>query len=85
MGGVFGLVRGLLLVVVGVYLVQMTSAAEAAAWQQSTIVHALQPAAAWLSNLVSPGLETLKTKVGDTLQNSGQFLQDIKGKVGSAL
>lgn len=69
LGAVFGLIRGTLIVLVGIFLVQLSPISQEPYWQASQFVRAYQPSVQWLSNIVEPGLQSLKTKVGDTLQN----------------
>lgn len=71
LGGVFGLARGFLIVVVVIFLVQLTSAAQQTWWAQSQFVNSFQPAVAWVGGMISPGLATLKEKVS----NTGQMIQ----------
>lgn len=75
LGGVFGLARGFLIVVAGIFLVQLTSAAQQPWWAQSQFVNSFQPAVAWVGGMVSPGLASLKERVSNTMQNGGQMIQ----------
>lgn len=69
LGGVFGLGRGILSVVIIAFLVQLSPLGSQAWWQESEFVKSIQPAVQWLGQWVHPGLESLKSKVGDTLKN----------------
>ena len=77
LGGVFGLARGFLLVLFAVFLIQLTPLSDQPYWTGSQFVKSFQPMVKWLSDLVAPGLESLKHKVSDTLKNAdpNQFLQ----------
>ncbi len=80
-GAVFGLGRGFLINLVLIFLVQLVPTVQQQSWwTQSKMVVAYQPAVQWLGNIIEPGLETLKSKVGGTLQD---FSTTIQNKVGS--
>lgn len=76
LGALFGLGRGVLINLVTIFLVQLTPLGHEAAWMQSQFVRSFQPAVQWLENIVQPGIDTLKSKMGQTLQNvDSQYLQ----------
>lgn len=68
-GGVFGVVRGYIINVLIVFLVQISPLAQQAQWQQSQLVPMFASGANFVSNLVQPGLQQLKATVSQTLQN----------------
>ena len=68
LGGIFGLVRGYLINLLIVFLVQLTAVAEQPYWTQSSLVRTFQPTVKWLGNKVQPGFESLKSRVGQTLE-----------------
>jgi len=74
-GGLFGLGRGYLINLVIIFLVQLTPMAEQVFWTDSVLVHRYQPAVVWLGDRVQPGLESLKSRVGQTLENLGTGVQ----------
>lgn len=82
LGGVFGLARGFLLVLFTVFLIQLTPLSDQPYWTSSQFVHSFQPTIKWMSDLVSPGLENLKSKVSDTIKkvDPSQFLQGSPGQ-----
>ena len=69
LGSIFGAIRGLVFIVVLVFLVQLTSFSNQDTWQQSQVVAASKPAVVWLGNIVSPSLSGLKDKFNQTMQN----------------
>lgn len=69
LGAAFGLARGFLINVVMVFLVQLSPLQQEAWWQQSQLVPMFKSGAEMIDNLVQPGLEAIKSKVGETLQN----------------
>lgn len=77
LGGVFGLVRGFIITLVLIFLVQLTPLGSQPWWVQSRFVGDLQPAIQWLGNLVSPTLANLKEKFGQALQNVNETSQNI--------
>lgn len=68
-GGVFGILRGFLIVLVVIFLFQLAPIAQEPWWAQSRFVVAFQPAVKWLENVVSPQLENLKKKMNDAVSN----------------
>lgn len=79
-GGVFGIFRGFLINLMIVFVIQLTSYDKESWWTQSKLVPFFQPAAAWLGNLVHPGLEGLKTKMSSTLQDATQVFGNFYTK-----
>jgi membrane protein required for colicin V production len=70
LGSVFGLGRGFLIALVGIFVVQLSPIQQESYWSQSQFVTAFQPAVQWLGGIVQPGFDSLKSKVSDTLQNT---------------
>lgn len=77
LGGVFGLVRGFIINLVIIFVVQLTPFASQAPWQQSQMVVSFQPAVVWLGGIVSPALANLKQKIGSSLQDVNSSVQSI--------
>ena len=68
-GGVFGCVRGFLINLVLIFLVQLSPLSNESWWLQSQLVPAFQPAVVWLGNIVSPALSNLEAQLNSALQN----------------
>lgn len=77
LGGIFGLVRGFIITLVLIFLVQLTPLGSQPWWVQSRFVADLQPVVQWVGNLVSPSLANLKEKFGEALQNANESSQNI--------
>lgn len=69
LGGVFGLLRGFLINLVIIFLVQLSPLSQQPIWTSSQFVTAFQPAVKWLENLVYPGIESLKNNLGPKIKN----------------
>jgi len=78
LGAVFGLARGFLLVLIVVFLVQMTALQQQPWWTQSQLVPSFQPAVTWLNGIVQPSLESLKAKVNDAVPTGTSVVPDAK-------
>ncbi len=78
-GGVFGVVRGFIVNLVIIFIVQLTPLNAEAWWQDSEIVAAYQPAVTWLGNIVSPSLADLKERFGKTIENVNEKIQHVTG------
>lgn len=63
LGGIFGGLRGYLINLVLIFLVQLTSFSNGDYWTQSQFVPRFQPAVVWLGEKVSPSLSELKEKL----------------------
>ncbi|OGT55557.1 MAG: hypothetical protein A3F43_02580 [Gammaproteobacteria bacterium RIFCSPHIGHO2_12_FULL_42_10] len=70
LGGVFGLVRGLLMNLVIIFLVQLTSFADSPTWKQAELVQMFEPIAAALGGVVSPHLEKLTSEYPEILKGN---------------
>ncbi len=68
LGGIFGLVRGFLIIVFIIFLVQLSPLSNEQWWQQSKFVPQFQPAIAWLTNIVSPTLSNFKEKFAPAME-----------------
>lgn len=77
LGAGFGLVRGFIVNLVLIFLVQLTPLASQAFWQQSQLVSSFQPAVVWLGNIVSPSLANLKERFGKTIEEVGSQIQGV--------
>lgn len=77
LGAVFGFVRGFIVNLVIIFVVQLSPLGGEPWWQQSHFVGAFQPAVQWLGNLVSPSLSQLKEKFGQTWQDVNSSIQNI--------
>lgn len=77
LGGMFGLVRGYIVNLVIVFVIQLTPLSAQNWWQQSQLVPTFQPAVQWLGAIVSPALAHLKDKLGNTIQNVNTQFQDL--------
>ena len=83
LGGVFGLVRGLLVSIFIVFLMQMVpQIQQQPAWAQSFFVGAYQPAVQWLGTAIAPGVESLKSTIGEKLQNVNTQMQGVVNSYG---
>ena len=81
LGGIFGSARGVLFVLVMMFIVQLSPFSAQPYWTQSQFVAYFQPAVQMIDDAVSPGLKGLKDKVGNTIKNTNpqQFIQGMNG------
>lgn len=71
LGAGFGFLRGYLISIILMFLVELTSFASSALWTESHFVNAFQPSVQWLSNFIQPGLNNLKAGFENQFQNIG--------------
>ncbi|HTM63211.1 MAG TPA: CvpA family protein [Gammaproteobacteria bacterium] len=82
LGAAFGFGRGFLLNLSFIFILQMTAISQESWWKNSVCVNAYQPSVIWLSGIVSPTIEKLKTKASETLQNvKSQVQQQAQDQV----
>ena|SRR3990167_5868603 len=79
LGGAFGLCRGAIIVLIVIYLMQLTPLGKQSWWMRSQIVIAYQPTVQLLASFVSPTLAKIeeKTKIGETIKDTGSQLQQM--------
>lgn len=75
LGAGFGFVRGLIINLVIIFVVQLTPVGASASWVESSIVRSYQPAVQWLGTIVSPALQNLEQRFYSTLQNVESQMQ----------
>lgn len=75
LGAAFGLLRGYLVVVLIIFVVGMTPFETQAWWTDAKLPPAFRPAVTWLANMVQPGLENLKSTVGQQIDSVKGMMQ----------
>lgn len=77
LGGLFGMVRGYLFVLVVIFLVQLSPVAKESWWQASQYVPKFQPQIIWLADHVSPTLSNLKETFATTVQDMSTAIKEM--------
>ncbi len=75
-GGIFGLGRGYLIVLLIIFLAQLTPFSQQTVWSESSLVKGFQPMVQWLENIVQPGFESLKSQMGQKLEDMTSGVQN---------
>jgi len=75
LGGVFGLIRGFLINLVLVFLIQLSPLSLQAVWTQSLFVQSFQPIVHLLENMVQPGLQNMKVNLNHITTQNGLLNQ----------
>lgn len=80
LGALFGFVRGFLVILVMIFLLQLTPLAAQPGWKESQFIASFQPLLKWLDDLVQPGLSSLKAQMGSTIKNINptQYIDKLK-------
>ena len=76
-GGVFGLVRGVLINLVFIFIVQLTSYEQESWWKDSKLVPMYGPAITWLEKIVYPNFETLKNMHNKIGSSAHSFIENV--------
>jgi membrane protein required for colicin V production len=84
LGAIFGGARGFVLVVVLMFIAELTPMAAQPAWVQSQFVKSFQPLVNWVDKMVHPGLDTIRAKAESAAQSIGGQLPDM-GSVSNVL
>lgn len=71
LGGLFGFIRGVILTLTLIFILQLTAISNQHWWHRSVLIKAYQPALSWLGKIVSPSLANLKEKFAGALTNMG--------------
>jgi membrane protein required for colicin V production len=69
LGGAFGFGRGCLMGLIILFLFSLMPVEQSAAWTTSKSVEIFKPGVEWLSNIINPQIEGLKSQVTDKLKN----------------
>lgn len=79
LGAAFGLIRGFIIILVVMFLVELTPLGQQSWWTQSQFVIQFQPYVARLVAFVSPAITAIeeKTNIGGTLKDTGQKIQQM--------
>lgn len=79
LGAVFGLIRGFIISLVVMLLIQLTPLGKQTWWQQSQFVTQFQPYVTKLVAFISPAISAIeaKTNIGGTLKETGQKIQKM--------
>jgi len=87
-GALFGLLRGFLINLILVFMVQLTDFDQEKWWQQSKLVPLFEPAATAIEKSIKPDLLSFKAKITDTIQDGTTAIMDkvndVAGSVGGA-
>lgn len=71
LGAIFGLIRGFLMVLLMMFIINFTPIAKQPAWESSLMVGSFSPLVEQLQHSVEPTLRNLKQKVNETMQTYG--------------
>jgi membrane protein required for colicin V production len=85
LGALFGGARGFVLVIVLMFIAELTPMATQPAWQQSQFVQSFHPIVMWVTKLVDPSLEAMRAKAESAMQNLGGQMPNVSGAISSVL
>jgi membrane protein required for colicin V production len=71
LGAGFGFARGYIMVIIFMFVCELTPMGAQPAWSQSQFVADFAPAVAWFSNIVQPGIAQIKAYGTSAVQNLG--------------
>lgn len=76
-GGIFGFIRGFLIALVVIYILQFTWVKSESWWSQSQLVPAFQPSLDKLDKWVQPGFQKVQATIQQTLQNTQNMVANM--------
>jgi membrane protein required for colicin V production len=85
LGALFGGARGFVVVIVLMFIAELTPMGAQPAWVQSQFVKSFQPIVTWADKIVHPGLENLRSKAESAAQSVGGQMPDVAGTVSGVL
>jgi membrane protein required for colicin V production len=85
LGALFGGARGFVVVIVLMFIAELTPMGAQPAWTQSQFVKSFQPIVTWADKIVHPGLENLRSKAESAVQGVGTQLPDVSGALSGVL
>ena len=85
LGAVFGGARGFVLVIVLMFIAELTPMGSQPTWMQSQFVKSFQPLVNWVDKVVHPGLDTIRAKAESAAQSMGGQIPDVSGSISHVL
>jgi uncharacterized membrane protein required for colicin V production len=85
LGALFGGARGVVLVIVLMFIAELTPMGSQPAWVASQFVKSFQPFVNWLDKIVHPGLETIRSKAESAVQGVSGQVPDVTGTLSNIL
>jgi membrane protein required for colicin V production len=85
LGALFGGARGFVVVVVLMFIAELTPMGSQPAWVQSQFVKSFQPIVTWADKIVSPGLADLRSKAESAVQGVSGQLPNVSGAISGVL
>jgi membrane protein required for colicin V production len=82
-GALFGLCRGFLIVIILMFLAELTPMGSQPAWGQSQFVKSFQPVVSWIEQLVHPGLEDILKRTESAVQGVSGGAAGVSGVLGN--
>jgi membrane protein required for colicin V production len=76
-GGIFGLIRGYLVALVVIYILQFTWVKEEAFWSESRLIPSFKTSLDTLDKWVQPGFDRVKTTMEQTLRDTQNIVANI--------
>jgi membrane protein required for colicin V production len=70
LGALFGIVRGFIVVIILMFIAELTPMGDQPAWAQSSFVKSFQPTVSWIQKMVSPSLETVRKRAESAIQSA---------------
>jgi membrane protein required for colicin V production len=84
LGAAFGAVRGFIIVIILMFIAELTPMVEQPAWGASEFVKSFQPMVSWIEKMVHPGLEKIIDQAQSAIQGVGGGMDNVRGVFGGA-
>jgi membrane protein required for colicin V production len=84
LGAIFGAVRGYIIVIILMFIAELTPMGEQPAWAQSEFVKSFQPMVSWIEKTVHPGLEKIIDQAQSAFQGASGGMDNVKSVFGGA-
>jgi membrane protein required for colicin V production len=70
LGALFGGIRGFILVILLMFIAELTPMGDQPAWTQSSFVKSFQPVVSWIEKMVEPGLQNVRKRAESAVQGA---------------
>lgn len=85
LGALFGGIRGFILVIILMFVAELTPMGDQPAWTSSSFVKSFQPVVSWVEKLVEPGLQNVRKRAESAVQGATDSFGNVNGILGGVV
>jgi membrane protein required for colicin V production len=84
LGALFGGIRGFLVVILLMFIAELTPMGDQPAWGQSSFVKSFQPVVSWIEKMVAPSLDSVRKRAESAIQGASDSMGNVSSIFGGA-